>query len=120
LGSIAKRLIGDAAVIRIDICKLALQAVTPGPDVSVSLGKGRGSAKHVNPRQVQVIVRQAAIRAGIDKPVSPHFLRHTHASIALDRGCPIDLVRDTLGHDNVSTTNKYLHAHPEHSSAEYV
>jgi len=88
--------------------------------VFVSRGNERGSAKHVSPRQVQVIVRQAAIRAGIDKPVSPHFLRHTHASIALDRGCPIDLVRDTLGHDNVSTTNKYLHAHPEHSSAEYV
>ncbi|HEY6287613.1 MAG TPA: tyrosine-type recombinase/integrase [Ktedonobacteraceae bacterium] len=120
MGNIAKCVKGDAAVIRIDICKLALQAVTPEPDVFVSRGNGRGSAKHVCPRQVQFIVRTAAIQAGIDKPASSHFLRHTHASIALERGYPIDLVRDTLSHDNVSTTNKYLHAHPEHSSAEYV
>jgi integrase/recombinase XerD len=99
---------------------MALKAVTQGPDVFISRGNGRGSSKHVSPRQAQAIVRRAAIRAGIDKPVSPHYLRYTHASIALDRDCPITLVRDTLGHDNVSTTNKYLHTKPDHSSSEYL
>jgi integrase/recombinase XerD len=99
---------------------MALRAVTPGPDVFVSRGNGWGNRTHISPRQAQYIVRVAARRAGIDKPVSPHYLRHTHASIALDCNCPIDLVRDTLGHGSVSVTDKYLHAKPEHSSSEYL
>ncbi len=99
---------------------MALRAVTPRPDVFVSRGNGRGTNRHISPSQVQHLVRLAAIRAGINKPVSPHWLRHAHASIALDRGASIDLVRDTLGHGNVSVTDKYLHAKPEHSSSEYL
>ena len=44
-----------------------------------------------HPTQVRRIVLRAALRAGIDKPVSPHWLRHGHASHALDRGAPIHL-----------------------------
>ncbi len=39
--------------------------------------------------------------------MSPHWLRHAHASHALERGAPVALVRDTLGHRSVSTTNGY-------------
>jgi integrase/recombinase XerD len=56
------------------------------------------------------IVRQAARRAGIGLAVSPHWLRHAHASHALDRGAPIHLAQATLGHAGVSTTGRYLHA----------
>ncbi len=64
--------------------------------------------------------RQAAARAGIDGKVSPHWLRHAHASHALERGAPVALVLDTLGHSSVSTTNGYLHARPNDSSARYL
>jgi integrase/recombinase XerD len=99
---------------------MALKAVTLGPDVFVSRGNGRGSNKHISPSQVQHIVREAAIRAGINRPVSPHWLPYAHASIALDCGAPISLVRDTLGHGSASVTDKYGHAKPEHSSSEYL
>ncbi|MBU4356156.1 MAG: tyrosine-type recombinase/integrase, partial [Proteobacteria bacterium] len=62
----------------------------------------------------------AAIRAGIEGAVSPHWLRHAHASHALDRGAPIHLVQATLGHASVATTGKYLHARPDDSSARYL
>jgi site-specific recombinase XerD len=79
--------------------------------------KGKG---HLSPVQVHRLVRTASELAGVDLPVSPHWLRHAHASHALDRGCPIHLVQATLGHASVATTGKYLHARPEDSSSRYL
>jgi integrase/recombinase XerD len=74
----------------------------------------------VSSSQVLRIVRAAAHRAGIQARVSPHWLRHAHASHALERGCPIHLVQATLGHASVATTGRYLHARPTDSSARYL
>ncbi len=71
-------------------------------------------------RGVQYIVRQAARRADIDKNVSPHWMRHAHASHALDRGAAVHLVQATLGHSSVATTGRYLHARPTESSSKYL
>jgi len=71
-------------------------------------------------RMVREIVRQAAFRAGIALHVSPHWLRHAHASHALDRGAPIHLVQATLGHASVATTGRYLHARPQESSGRFL
>lgn len=75
---------------------------------------------HLDPSQVLRIVRAAAKRADIGLNVSPHWLRHAHASHALDRGAPIHLVQQTLGHESVATTGRYLHARPSDSSARYL
>jgi len=75
---------------------------------------------HLDESQVWRIVKMAAKRAGIDKNVSCHWLRHAHASHALDRGAPIHLVQTTLGHSSVATTGKYLHARPTDSSGNYL
>jgi len=70
--------------------------------------------------RVRIIVRRAARRAGVAEPVSPHWLRHAHASHALDHGAPIHLVQATLGHSSVATTSSYLHARPGDSSARFL
>ena len=71
--------------------------------------------------QVWRIVSSAAKRADItDKNVSPHWLRHAHASHALDKGAPVTLVRDTLGHSSLAITSRYAHARPSDSSAYYL
>lgn len=75
---------------------------------------------NLDPSQVMRIVRTAAHRAGINANVSPHWLRHAHASHALDRGAPIHLVQATLGHASIATTGRYLHARPQDSSARYL
>lgn len=71
-------------------------------------------------RSIQIIVDQARLRAGITKRVSPHWLRHAHASHALDRGAPIHLVQTTLGHASIATTGRYLHARPQESSGKFL
>lgn len=80
-------------------------------------GKGKG---HLDPSYVRQIVVEAARRAGIQGKVSPHWLRHSHASHALERGTPISLVQSTLGHASVATTGLYLHARPTDSSALHL
>jgi integrase/recombinase XerD len=75
---------------------------------------------HLDESQVWRVVRKASERAGIDKNVSCHWLRHAHASHALDHGAPIHLVQATLGHSSISTTGRYLHARPTESSGKYL
>jgi integrase/recombinase XerD len=70
--------------------------------------------------QVWRIVRAAAARAGIAAGVSPHWLRHAHASHALDHGAPVHLVSTTLGHADLRATSAYTHARPGDSSARYL
>ncbi|RLI98894.1 MAG: integrase [Candidatus Aenigmatarchaeota archaeon] len=70
--------------------------------------------------QIQRVVSRIAIKAGITGKVSPHWLRHSHASHALDNGCPIHLVQKQLSHTSIATTGKYLHARPTESSSKYL
>lgn len=58
-------------------------------------------------RAVQLIVRDAAKRAGIKKSVTPHRLRASIATLLLDAGMPIDQVQRFLRHKNVATTQIY-------------
>jgi integrase/recombinase XerD len=82
--------------------------------------RSRKGGGHLDSSQVRRIVYAAAQKAGIDKKVSPHWLRHAHASHALDRSAPIHLVQATLGHASVATTGRYLHARPNDSSSFYL
>ena len=69
---------------------------------------------------MQKIVSAAAKRAGITGKVSPHALRHAHASHSLERGAKLHLVQATLGHSSVAVTSRYLHARPSESSGLYL
>jgi hypothetical protein len=78
------------------------------------------SGKPLDRGRVRKILRNAAKQAGLDSPISPHWLRHAHASHALDHGAPIHLVQATLGHASVATTSAYLHARPGDSSSRFL
>ena len=52
--------------------------------------------------------------------ISPHWLRHAHASHAIDNGAPVTLVSATLGHADLKTTSVYAHARPGESSGRYL
>ncbi|MCC6158881.1 MAG: tyrosine-type recombinase/integrase [Deltaproteobacteria bacterium] len=67
--------------------------------------RGRISDRGLH-REVAVCARCAGIR----KKVSPHWLRHTHATLALQGGASILQVQQALGHSSVATTGVYLHA----------
>lgn len=86
------------------------------PDAPVFAGRGGGA---LTAGQVWRIVKAAGERVGAHG-LSPHWLRHAHASHALDNGAAITLVRDTLGHASLATTSRYLHARPGDASGLYL
>jgi integrase/recombinase XerD len=53
------------------------------------------------------IVRRAARRAGISKPVGPHTLRHAFITAALDAGVPLRDVQEAASHADPRTTMRY-------------
>jgi len=59
------------------------------------------------PRYIQLVVRQAATQAGIEKQVTPHRLRASVATILLDAGMPLDHVQKFLRHKRIATTQIY-------------
>jgi integrase/recombinase XerD len=97
-----------------EVCQLRGSA---GQDDPVFKSKKKG---HLDRSRVLRIVAAAGKRAGIPGKVSPHWLRHAHASHSLDRGAPIHLVQKTLGHESVATTSRYLHARPTDSSGLFL
>ena len=74
----------------------------------------------IHPGHILRIIKKAAIRAGITRPVSPHWFRHSHATHAIAHGADLNLVKTTLNHSSLQTTGKYLHARPSESSSKYL
>jgi integrase/recombinase XerD len=86
-------------------------------DFAIFRGKGKHSPMH--PTTILRIVRKAARKAGLHKNVSPHWMRHSHASIAAEKA-PLHVVQQSLGHSSIQTTSRYLHVKPTDCSSKYL
>jgi len=85
------------------------QWVFPSARLSVDPRSGRIRRHHLHESSVQRAVKRAAARAGIDKRVGCHTLRHSFATHLLEQGSDIRTVQELLGHADVSTTMIYTH-----------
>lgn len=99
VGSHACRAI-DAYLVRARPGLIARGAGTPSVFVNM-----RG--KRLTRQSGWAILRQAAERANVPGPVSPHVLRHSFATHLLDGGADVRVVQELLGHVSVTTTQIY-------------
>jgi tyrosine recombinase XerC len=76
--------------------------------------------QRLSARSVQAIVRRYAQRAGIDRRVWPHLLRHTFATHMLDGGADLRVVQELLGHASPTSTQIYMHVTQEHQRRRYL
>ena len=60
------------------------------------------------------IINDAALEAKINKKISPHTLRHSFATHLIENGADIISIQKMMGHENVVTTEKYLHVTKKH------
>src|SRR5688572_970911 len=68
----------------------------------------------IDSKTVWYAVRAAARRAGIQKKVSPHLLRHSWATHLLERGTDLKTIQVLLGHVDLEATTIYLHLSQRH------
>lgn len=80
--------------------------VAPGNENYIFLNR-RG--KKMTRQMVFIIIRQLAELAGIRKKISPHTMRHSFATHLLEGGANLRAIQSMLGHENISTTEIYIH-----------
>lgn len=66
------------------------------------------------------IVKDCAKRSGVSEKASCHWLRHSHASHAIEGGCNLRLLQQSLGHSKLETTERYLHINPDSGSSQFI
>ena len=91
------------------ISKQLQKHLSRNPDYKYLFSK----SEPMSARNIQIIVKNAAKKAGKNKKVTPHTLRHSFATHLLENGENLLVIQQLLGHENLETTQIYTHISQE-------
>src|SRR6201991_3555275 len=72
-----------------------------------------GVGSLMKPQSVRTELRRYSTRTGAPRRITPHMLRHTAATLLIERGVDIRFVQRLLGHSSIATTEIYTHVSDE-------
>jgi integrase/recombinase XerD len=73
------------------------------------LFEGQNIGEQYDSRSLQLVLKHAVKKAGIHKPVTLHWLRHSYATHLLESGTDLRYIQELLGHNSSRTTEIYTH-----------
>lgn len=76
--------------------------------------------QRVNRTHIWRVIKRIAAKAGVEKSLSPHTLRHSFATHLLENGADLRSVQELLGHSSVVTTQLYTHVSRSHLKEAYA
>ena len=92
--------------------------VKPGEEDYVFISLRRG--KHLSRISLFVYIKEYAEKAGIKKNISPHTFRHSFATQLLEGGANLRAIQAMLGHEDIGTTEIYMHIDKSHLRKEIL
>ena len=92
--------------------------VKPGEEDYVFISLRRG--KHLSRISLFVYIKEYAEKAGIRKNISPHTFRHSFATQLLEGGANLRAIQAMLGHEDIGTTEIYMHIDKSHLRQEIL
>ena len=112
--------IGETAIKRLRDWFVVRQSITvkPGEDDYVFISLRRG--KHLSRISLFVYIKAYAEKAGVRKNISPHTFRHSFATQLLEGGANLRAIQAMLGHEDIGTTEIYMHIDKSHLRQEIL
>ena len=85
--------------------------IKKGSEDTLFLNERGGGLSRV---MIYIILNDLKIKAEINKKIGPHTLRHSFATHLLENGADLITIQNMLGHENIVTTERYLHVNRKH------
>ena len=88
----------------------AMQNIKKGEEHIVFLNRRGGRLTRT---MILIMIKDLGIKAGIQKTISPHTLRHSFATCLLEGGADLRVIQAMLGHESIGTTEIYTHVNKQ-------